>query len=151
MNNKILFLSLIFLSLLLRAAPLETCLSHTDKVEHRLDRINAVQACFDKNKKTTSVDSCFLAVETNKLNRLSEELSEQIKTTCFYDIAPFKTIKSCLQRSASFVQAGNHDEAIFECYRQFEDRLNQKECLKVSASLRYPAKKDYLAEHCLSL
>ena len=140
----------IFFSLESPAVELGSCLEIAAKVEHRLNRIEAVQSCFEKNKKQLDSESCFKGVSSLKAKSFSIELTEQLKAQCFYEISRFKSIGACLQKAKTFELAGTHDEAVFECYSQFQDELNQKQCLAVSRLLRYPAKKDYLAEHCLT-
>ena len=145
----LIFLS-IFFSLESPAVEMTSCLNIAAKIEYRLNRIEAVQSCFEKNKKQLNSESCFKGISSLKPKNFSLELIEQFKAQCFYEVSHFKSIDACLQKAKTFDLAGTHDEAIFECYSQFQDELNQKQCLAVSQLLRYPAKKDYLAEHCLT-
>lgn len=151
MKNLILFLSSLFLSALCFASPLELCLDSALRKGHRLNRIDATYMCFIKNKNLINSEMCFSSVQNLKPGQTSIELNEKLKSLCFYEVSLFKNIKSCLQKAPVFTLAINHDEAILECYNQFQENLNQKQCLKISKLLKYPSKKDYLAAHCLTL
>ena len=140
----------LFLSATSSAAEFDSCLASASKVEHRLNRIESVRICFEKNKKHLDSESCYKGTSTLKTKNYSTEIMDQLKATCFYDVSRFKSVSICLQKAKIFELADSHDEAIFECYSQFQDELNQKQCLAVSELLRYPAKKEYLAEHCLT-
>lgn len=151
MKNLFVLCSLILFSLLGHAASLDSCLATAAKNDHRLNRFDATFECFQKGKGAISSDSCFLAVQNLKPGQTTIEMNERLRSYCFYDASQFKSIKSCLNKANTFELAINHDEAIFECYNQFQENLNQKQCLKISELLKYPAKKEYLEAHCLSL
>jgi hypothetical protein len=119
-------------------------------VDHRLDRVEQIETCFEKNKKNISGEACFLEVKKTAPLIQSIGLTEKLNSLCFYDSSKFKNVKNCLNSTALFRDAENHDEAVFECYRQFQSVLNQKQCLAVSNYLKYPAKKEYLQNHCLT-
>lgn len=148
--TRLLACGTVFFSLIGTAAELESCLTVAAKIEHRLNRTEAMLSCFEKNKKTIDSDTCFKGISLLKAKNFSTEQTEQVRANCFYEISRFKSISACLQKAKTFELAGSHDEAVFECYSQFQDDLNQKQCLTVSQLLRYPAKKEYLAEHCLT-
>ncbi len=151
MNNLIIFCSFIFMSYLGNATTLDLCLATAAKNDHRLNRFDATLECFQKSKSSIGSDSCFTAVQNLKPGQTSIELNERLRSYCFYDASQFKTIKMCLAKVNAFQLAINHDEAVFECYNQFQENLTQKQCLKISELLKYPAKKEYLKAHCFSL
>lgn len=130
------------------AGPFESCLNQVKKTDHRLARVESIQSCFEKNKDLISDDACFAAIKKIQTHEKSIELSEKLNSICFYDVSRFKTVDACLQKTAIFQIANNHDEALFDCYRQFQADIQQKECLKISSMMKYPAKKEYLQNHC---
>lgn len=138
-----------FFAQLVFASSIDSCLSQARKLTHRLEKTDAILSCFDKTKESLSGQACFQAISKLQVHEKSIELSEKINGICFYDSSRFKNITSCLDKVDVFKLASSHDEAVFECYRQFQYSLNQKQCLKVSAVLKYPAKKEYLANHCM--
>lgn len=75
-------------------------------------------------------------------------MSEEINSICFYETTPAKDMNSCLAETKKFKNATNHDEAVFYCYQQFQDKLTAKDCLKTADQLIYPLKKEYLRQHC---
>ena len=151
MKNLFVICSLLFISILGQAAALDSCLTTASKIDHRLNRFDATLECFQKSKNAVSSDSCFLAVQNLKPGQTSIELNERLRSHCFYEASQFKTVELCLAKAEIFQLAINHDEAVFECYNQFQENLNQKQCLKLSELLKYPAKKDYLDAHCQTL
>ena len=151
MKNVIVILSLLMGSLSAQATTLDTCLAVAAKNDHRLNRFDSTLDCFQKSKNVINSDSCFAAVQNLKSGQTSIELNERLRSYCFYDASQFKNVKSCLSKTAAFQLAINHDEAVFECYNQFQENLNQKQCLKISDLLKYPAKKEYLESHCLTI
>lgn len=151
MKNLFVICSLLIISLLGEAAALDNCLATASKIDHRLSRFDATLECFQKSKNAVNSDSCFLSVQNLKPGQTTIELNERLRSYCFYDASQFKSIKSCLAKAATFQLAINHDEAVFECYNQFQENLNQKQCLKISELLKYPAKKEYLEAHCQTL
>lgn len=132
------------------AGPFEACLDQVKRTEHRLTRLESLQSCFEKNKDLISETTCYAAIKKIQIHEKSIELAEKLNSICFYDTSRFKNINACLQKISVFQIANNHDEAVFDCYRQFQTKLSQKECLKVSEKLKYPAKKEYLQNHCYS-
>ncbi len=150
MKNFATFFVITTSSFFSHAAGLDNCLQSASKKEHRLDRIEATQACFQKNLNSMRPENCFAAAEKLKQSQKSEDLSEQMKALCFYQVSVFKTVQACLQKVSVFTVAQNHDEAIFECYTQFQDAINKTQCLKIGEQLIYPAKKEYLISHCLT-
>lgn len=130
------------------AGQFETCLAGSKKIAHRLNRVEAIQDCFDSNKESMTADACFAGIKSVQIHEKSIELNEKLNSICFYDVSRFKKISICLSKVDVFKIANNHDEAVFECYREFQNQLSQKQCLKVSSLMKYPAKKEYLDNHC---
>lgn len=130
------------------AGQFDVCLTQAKKITHRLNRVEAIQSCFESNKDSITAEACFAGIKTVQVHEKSIELNEKLNSICFYDISHFKKISSCLAKVDIFKIASNHDEAVFECYRQFQNQLSQKQCLKISSFMKYPAKKEYLDNHC---
>ncbi|OFZ31560.1 MAG: hypothetical protein A2622_02970 [Bdellovibrionales bacterium RIFCSPHIGHO2_01_FULL_40_29] len=128
----------------------DLCLEHAAKQEHKLDRQDGVQNCFIKNKAQLNSEKCYRSIKKVNLTEISQKINEQIKSVCFYEVSRFRTIKSCLEKSQLFETAINKDEAVFDCFAQFQNVLNQRQCLNVSQYLIYPAKKEHLKTHCLN-
>lgn len=150
MIRSIVFLFFISLAQVSNAEGLKSCLQPAFKTQHRLNRFDAIQDCFEKNKLTVSEDQCYLAIQSVKIHNKSIELNEKMNSICFYEASRFKSISSCLVKAKEFSIANNHDEAVFECYRQFQNQLNKQQCLTVSKLLKYPDKKNHLENHCLN-
>lgn len=130
------------------ASPTEQCLSQIGSKHHIIESDELILSCFNKYKSTVGSKSCFqLANNFNKIKK-TYLLSEKIKTICFYEASIFQNISSCLLKTKEFKNADNRDEAVFDCYRQFHNTLNEEQCLKATKYLTYPAKKDYLLQQC---
>lgn len=125
------------------------CISDT-QYKHLIERQEDVKDCFVRFKNTLGSDNCFLQIRKLKVASQSEILSENLKAICFYDASIFQNIQTCARRAGEFKNADNHDEAIFQCYRDFQDKISQKDCLTLSKKLIYPSKQDYLRQHCAS-
>ena len=130
------------------ASAFNNCLATAKKIQHRLDRADAIQACFEANKMQITSEACFSGIKSIEVQNKSIELTEKLNSICFYETTAFKNTKSCLARTDEFKIATNHDNAVFECYRQFQNKINKKNCLAISSLLKYPAKKEYLQNHC---
>lgn len=113
-----------------------------------MERDESIQACFKTHKAFLGSDNCFNQVRNLREAQQSANLSESLKFICFYEASIFQNIKTCLIRADEFKNADNHDEAVFHCYKQFQDKLTKKECNDTAKKLIYPAKKDYLLQHC---
>lgn len=81
-----------------------------------------------------------------KLN--SSKLLEDLKSTCFYETTPSNDIGSCLKETQYFKNTLNHDEAVFYCFQQFQEKLSKNDCLKTAEQMVYPLKKEYLRQYC---
>ncbi len=144
------FLVFCFLGLTSSAGELAKCLTSATYEQHRLEKENAIRSCFNSYKTYINKDTCYLFLEKNVTKISSTKLSEEINSICFYETTVAKDMKSCLIETKKFKTSGNHDEAVFYCYQQFQDAMNRKECLKVAKQMIYPAKKEYLEQHCFS-
>ena len=130
------------------AGELARCLFSASEQQHRLEKENSVRQCFNQYKTYINKETCYLFLE-QKVSKLSSfKLSEDINSICFYETTPPKSLGSCLTETKKFKSSGNHDEAVFFCYQQYQNRISQKECLTAAEQLIYPFKKEYLREHC---
>jgi hypothetical protein len=130
------------------AGTLDICLAQIKRHDHRLSKIEAIESCFEKNKHLVSGEGCFAAVKKATAVEQSLNLQEKLNGICFYESSHFKNVSECLNKSSVFQTAENHDEGVFECYRQFQSKISTKQCLQASEYLKYPAKKEYLKNHC---
>ena len=126
------------------------CIS-TANNQARLEREDALVECFKLHKAFIGSDNCFKQIHYLKAAQKSENLSEKLKSICFYEASIFQNSKLCSARASEFKDADTHDEAIFDCFMQFQDKINQKNCIELSSKLIYPAKKDYLLAHCQNI
>lgn len=141
-------LLILILSATASATRFDACVMQAVRQEHRLNRFEAIQDCFQKNKSTLNMTTCFGTVEKLKLAKASLELSEQLKSLCFYDVSQFSNVNSCLEKSQVFSSAINKDDGVFECYRQFQNSLSTNTCLKMSKLIKYPLKQEHLIAQC---
>lgn len=130
------------------AGELSQCLYSATYQEHRLEKENSVRACFNKYKSFITKDTCYLFLEKKVSKLSSTRLNEDINSICFYETTLPKDLNSCLLETKRFKSSSNHDEAVFFCYQQYQDRISQKDCLKTASQMIYPAKKEYLQQHC---
>lgn len=144
------FLYVLLISTISYSSNLPQCLSHINYQTHRLDKENNIFYCFDKYRTTTVQNSCFTNLDNMSSKVVSIKLAEEIRSICFYETTPFKDLNSCMKEVKRFKNTANHDEAIFFCFQEFQNKINQKECLKTAKQLIYPSKKDYLIKYCNS-
>lgn len=130
------------------SSPIEQCLSRIGTKLHIIESEELILSCFEKNKATIGSNACFQLVNNFKKIKKSFIMTEKIKSICFYDASIFQNISSCLLKTKEFKNAENRDEAVFDCYRQFQNTLTEKQCLKATTYLTYPAKKEYLLQQC---
>jgi hypothetical protein len=45
----------------------------------------------------------------------------------------------------------HHDDAIFDCVRQFQDTIDLNLCRKISKQMKYPEKAEHLVRKCEQL
>lgn len=131
------FLSFIFLLVTTAgsARPLEKCMS---------DLSQTTKQCSEKFIKNLTLSTCFTEADALRSNLSKENL----KQFCFYEVSEFPTLKSCLSASQKMNIAINHDEAIFECVRQFQDQIDLQLCYKIARKLLYPEKIQHLKRKC---
>ncbi len=146
-KNLVLILMGLFVSLA-QAQPLQQCLNNINQKEHRLDRQAQTLQCFRDYRSAIDMDGCFDLVSKVKLK--SADLIQNLHSICFYETTLFKDLNSCSLKASAFATADQHDDALFECYRQFQNQLDQKQCIELSRKLIYPTKKKYLLNHCLN-
>ena len=130
------------------ATGLSQCLARGEQREHRLDREASLRLCFDQHKGALTKELCFQHVAKSRTASASTTLSEELKAVCFYETSGFAAIRECLKDSGRFRAAGHHDEAVFYCFQMFQDKLTRKECLLTAKNMIFPAKKNYLSQHC---
>ena len=128
----------------------DVCALQAVREDHRLERMEAIQNCFVKNRSQLTISSCYKAVDKLKLGNISLELSDKIKTLCFYEVSQFKSLSSCMNSTQLFHSAAEKDEAIFECYRQFQNQLTPDQCLYMTKQIKYPLKREHLVSQCYS-
>jgi hypothetical protein len=150
-NTRLLILS--FICLLLSgiqafSSELNDCLNLANYHQHRLEKEAGVRFCFNKHKNTLTKEACNQTVDKKVAPMDSIRLTEDMRGLCFYDTPPTPTLKGCLQDTKRFKSASNHDEAVFFCYQQFQEKLTTAECLKTAKQLIFPVKKEYLEQHC---
>lgn len=131
-----------------RPEPLLRCLGNKNlRGLHRLDREVALRQCYARYK--TSKKTCYRTLKSVIGPQESLRLTEDIRSVCFYDAQPAaRTVEDCVQEAAAFKVAAEHDEAVFYCYQQFQEKIDRRQCLKTARQLIYPAKEDYLTQHC---
>lgn len=123
-------------------------LSHAGNLEKCLaDTSATTQNCVQKHIQRLTLDSCF----SESANIKSDLSKENLKQFCFYNVSEFPTLKSCLSRSENFKVALNHDEALFECVRQFQNQISESQCSAISSQMRYPEKLQHLKRNCSQL
>ncbi|MBY0553777.1 hypothetical protein K2P97_04555 [bacterium] len=144
--TSILFIG--FVSLSLQASEIDQCLSYAVSQEHRLEKEDAVKMCFDKHKSKIDKNTCYNLIKKKVSALDSSKLNEEITSTCFYDTTAAVDINSCLTETKKFKSAYNHDDAVFFCYQQFQEKIGKNECLNAANQLIFPLKKEYLKEHC---
>lgn len=119
--------------------------------EHRLDREAAIKDCYERYKSSLTKDLCYKTLKRVVIPMDSFTLTDNIRNICFYEAGPpASDFQSCLKESRQFTKASEHDEAVFYCYQQFQDKISKKDCLKAADQLIYPGKEDYLRQHCMN-
>ena len=103
--------------------------------------------CAEKFIKPLTLTQCFSSAEKIK----SDLSKENLKQFCFYQVSEFPNLNSCLISADTMTVMINHDDAVFECIRQFQNSLSATQCLELSKKMRYPEKNDYLRRKCNEL
>lgn len=147
----VLFLSLALSATISTADELEKCLSSVGSKVHRLEREDAVTQCFTSFTPMTGKDACFGHVEKFKSLVSSTRLKNLALNSCFYESTAYRSMQDCMGDTKMFKKASDHDEAIFFCYQSFQERLNKDECSNAAKKLIFPAKREYLLNHCLEI
>lgn len=147
----VLLLSLAFSAALARADELEKCLSSVGTNVNRLEREDAVARCFTSFTQMTGKDACFGHIEKYKSLVNSTRLQNLALNSCFYESTGYKTMQDCMGDTKLFKKASDHDEAVFYCFKSFQERLNKDECTNTAKKLIFTAKREYLLNHCLEI
>jgi hypothetical protein len=132
------------------ASNLSSCLSLAAIKEHRIDKEEAVRGCFNLHKNTINKDICYFSLDKKVSKKSSARLIEEMSSICFYETTLPNNLDTCLAETKSFKNSINHDDALFYCYQQFQDKIDAKTCLKIANLFVFPLKKTYLKQHCNS-
>ncbi len=125
------------------------CIVETQN-KHLIEQQAEIKECFNSYKNTLGSDNCFAQIRKLKVASQSPNLSENLRTICFYEASIFQNLKTCALRAGEFKNADGHDEAVFQCYKEFQEKITLKECLDLSKKLIYPAKQAHLKQHCFN-
>jgi len=105
------------------------------------------KSCAEKNIKNLTLSRCFAEAE-----KIKSDLSrENLKQFCFYEVSEFPSLKTCLSSAVQMIVAIHHDDAIFECVRQFQNVMDLNLCRKISKKMKYPEKAEHLVRKCEQL
>jgi hypothetical protein len=126
------------------AAPIDSCLSKARKMTLAIDQKQNTEYCFQAYAKELSKTKCFDRVSNLK----KTDLQENLNSICFYQAQDFTDLKSCAAGANRFKLADNHDEALFDCYMQFQSQTSQKQCFEISRQLTLPHRKNHMRQHC---
>ncbi len=135
---KYVILAIVFISCFAFSSPLEKCLSSQSE---------NTKNCVEKNIKILTLSNCFSESE-----KIKSDLSrENLKQFCFYEVSEFPSMKTCLVAAEKMQVAIHHDDAVFECVRQFQDQMDLNLCRHISKKMKYPEKAEHLVRKCSQL
>ena len=140
--------SIILFSQLLSATELSRCLNLAKERPHRLEKEESILSCFEKNKQQITRQTCYNSITKDITKAVSSKIAEQIRSICFYETTYSKDNDACIKDVEKFKNTINHDEALFYCFQQFQEKIDKKECIKIANKLIYPLKKEYLKQYC---
>lgn len=143
-----LILTIFLAALQVNAAPIDACLADARKMTRAVDQKQAAEGCFQINAKNTTKATCYDLVSKHSLLKKNPELQENLNSICFYQSLEFNNLNSCMAGAARFKLADNHDEALFECYIQFQAQASQKQCIEIGRKLILPHRKNHMLRHC---
>lgn len=129
------------------ADSLDSCLNKARKMTLVIDQKQSAEYCMHAYAKDLSKSKCYSLVGTHTLLK-RPELQENLNSICFYETQEFSDLKSCVAGAERFTLADNRDEAMFECYMQFQSKTSQKQCFDLSRKLILPYRKDHMRRHC---
>ncbi len=135
-------------SLELEAQDFEGCLNFATAQQHRLEKEDTVKTCFNRFKTKINKNECYSFLNKKVKSLDSIRLNEEITSVCFYETSKAPDLNSCMNETKKFKSSNNHDEAVFYCYQQFQEKLSKADCLKTANQLIFPLKKEYLTDHC---
>lgn len=141
---------LVLMSSVTTAENINQCLSKAQSQSHRLDRLDEIKTCLTRYVSTLSKNECNSLVEKKSSLWGSIKLTEEARLLCFYETPNGPDIRSCLRDAKKIQDAPRHDEAVFYCYQQFQEKLSLDDCLFTARQMIYPVKMDYLKQHCLN-
>lgn len=105
------------------------------------------KSCAEKNIKNLTLSRCFAESE-----KIKSDLSrENLRQFCFYEVSEFPSLKTCLSSAVQMSVAIHHDDAVFECVRQFQSIMDLSLCRKISKKMKYPEKSEHLVRKCEQL
>lgn len=130
------------------SAEIDSCLTDAKKMTRIIDKRQSIESCFQIHIKKISQHRCYELTNSLPEAKKNQDLSETLNSICFYQTTDFPDIKTCTSKADLFKVADNHDEAIFDCYRQLQSKVSQKQCIEISRKLIYPEKKSYMLRHC---
>ncbi len=130
------------------AMEIDSCLAEATRKTHVIDQQQAIETCFLSRASSIPQKKCFEAASRIGSSKRQLNMSETLNSICFYQTQEFSDLKSCLGGAKLFKIADNHDEAIFDCYKQFQSFISEKQCVEVSRKMIYPAKRNHLFAHC---
>ncbi len=134
----------------LNASELQACLTKANRTAHIVDREDQIRECF-KNKnnlKNLTGLQCFQLVANNATVQKLQNLKENLNAICFFDVAQFTTPQQCLNQMGVFQSADQHDEAVFTCYKKFQEKINKVNCQQIAKYMIYDDKKEVLNRRC---
>ncbi len=142
--SGLLLLVVTFASMIGNAAAINICLDRARKLTLAIDQKQTTEHCFRTYAKNLSKSKCFELVNSLK----KPDLQENLNSICFYQSQDFSDIKTCASGANQLKLADNHDEALFECYMQFQSQTSQKQCFEISRKLVLPHRKNHMRQHC---
>jgi len=141
-------LVLVLTSFQVKAASIDACLGDAQKLTRAIDQKQTAEFCFQAFAKNLPKTKCYDLVSKHNLFKKNTDLQENLNSICFYQSLEFNDLKSCMAGAARFKLADNHDEALFECYMQFQSVTSQKQCIELSSQLVLPHRKNHMLQHC---
>lgn len=145
-------LSVVFLSLSRGSFAAEnsfgTCMRTANRFEHRIDRMENIRNCFETEKKNLTAETCLAVVNQKIRDKYTTRFEDELRSICIYETTSLASLEKCEVQADKFRSSYNHDDAIFFCFQQFQEKLSKKQCLNSAAKLIFPLKRDYLKQHC---
>jgi hypothetical protein len=147
---SLLTVTLVLMGSITTTENINQCLSKAQSLSHRLDRLDEIKACLTRHVSGLSKNECHSLVEKKSSLWGSIKLTEEARLLCFYETPSGPDIRTCLRDAKKIQDASRHDEAVFYCYQQFQEKLSLDDCLFTARQMIYPVKMDHLKQHCLN-